>query len=315
VEHFTRLDRNFGGLSGSLGMAWNPNDQVTVKANIGRGYRAPVVAELTADGVHPGSGLFQSGSSNLKPEFNLQGDLGLFYRGTHVTASAELFHDHVSNYIYNGRLVAANGGDSLVMQGGQALPVFRYAQTTAQLQGGDLSLDIHPHPWDRLHFENTLSFVFARNLGGHGVAITDSTRYLPLIPPLRLNSELRYAFSKPVGRFANLFVKFGVQVVAAQDRFYAAYGTESRTPGYALLEAGAGADVIGAKGNTLFTVTMLGTNLADLAYQNNMSRLKYMEEFPANGTGRSGIYEMGRNVTLTLSVPFDLKPKAVPPGG
>ena len=242
----------------------------------------------------------------MKPEFNLQGDAGLFFTGTHITASLELFSNTVSNYIYNEKVAAQHGGDSLFVQDGKAFPVFQFRQTKALLQGGEVSVDIHPHPLDRLHFENTLAYVHAVNLGGDGSAVTDSTRYLPMIAPLHGSSELRYELGK-WGRFGGLFIKAGVQVYWAQDRFFSAYGTETRTPGYHLFDAALGGDVLDRHGRTVLTFTVAGTNLADAAYQSNMSRLKYFEPWPGNGSGHSGIYNMGRNVSLRIQVPFNLK--------
>jgi iron complex outermembrane receptor protein len=307
VKQFDAYSHTFAGGSGSVGMAYNVNGRLTLKANIGRGYRAPSAAEISAKGVHPGTGFEQLGDANFIPEFNLQEDIGFFYGGTHVSASAEVFNNHISNYIYNEKLAGVSGGDSLFTQNGQDFPVFKFRQTAAQLYGGEVSVDIHPHPLDRLHFENSVSFIIAENKGGNGAAITDSTRYLPLIPPLHTNSELRYDMRKQVGCLARVFIKFGVQVYAAQDRFYGAYGTETYTPGYTLLDAGLGGDIVNKSGRTLFTLTILGTNLADIGYQSNMNRLKYFDDHPVNGTGRSGIYNMGRNVSLKLVVPFDLK--------
>ena len=168
-----------------------------------------------------------------------------------------------------------------------------------------MSLDVHPHPFDRIHFENSLSLVIAENRGGGGAIITDSTKYLPLIPPLHLVSEVRYDLRKQVGLFAHMFFKVGMQVYWSQNRFYSASGTETRTPGYTLLDAGIGSDVVDKEGRTILTFTLLGSNLADVGYQSNMSRLKYFEDYPENGSGRSGIYNMGRNFSLKVVVPFD----------
>src|SRR5690606_40151654 len=284
--------RSFSGVSGGLGAAWNLNARTTLKAHVGRGYRAPNAVESTARGVHAGAGVMQLGDADLKPEFNLQEDLGLFYQGTHVTASEEVFHNLVSNYIYNEKLVSAAGGDSLLVQHGESLPVFKFRQTAARLYGGEVSLDIHPHPFDRIHFENSLSLVLAENTGGGGASISDSTKYLPLIPPLHLVSEIKYDLRKQIGVFAHMFFKVGLQVYWSQNRFYSAYGTETRTPGYTLLDAGIGSDVVDKGGRTILTITLLGSNLADVGYQSNMSRLKYFEDYPENGSGRSGIYNM-----------------------
>ena len=304
TEQFASYKHTFSGGSGSLGAAFNLNERLTLKANVARGYRAPNAAEISAKGVHPGTGFEQLGDADLRPEFNVQEDVGLFYGGTHVTASVELFHNSISNYIYNEKLLNTVGDDSLFAQGGSSYPVFKFRQTGARLFGGELSIDIHPHPWDWLHFENAVSLVLAENISGGGAIITDGTRYLPLIPPLHTNSELRADLKKPVGRFASIFIKLGLQVYAAQDRFFAAYGTETFTPGYTLLDAGLGADVRDAKGAKLFSFTVLGSNLMDLAYQSNMNRLKYFDSYPVNGTGRSGIYNMGSNISVRINVPI-----------
>src|SRR5690606_28406994 len=211
--------RSFSGVSGGLGAAWNLNARTTLKAHVGRGYRAPNAVESTARGVHAGAGVMQLGDADLKPEFNLQEDLGLFYQGTHVTASVEVFHNLASNYIYNEKLVSAAGGDSLLVQHGQSLPVFKFRQTAARSYGGEVSLDIHRHPLHRSHFEQSLSVVRAVNGVGGGATISDRTRLPPLIRPQHLVSELNYELRKRVGGFHHLFVKVGTQVDWAQDRY------------------------------------------------------------------------------------------------
>jgi iron complex outermembrane receptor protein len=304
VKQFDNYSHTFSGFSGSFGGTYSFSEKLTAKANIGRGYRAPNISEISAKGIHPGTGFLQLGDANFKPEFNLQEDLGIFFETKHVSGSAEVFNNIISNYIYNEKLQSLAGGDSLFEQNGNFYPVFKFRQTKAQLYGGELSLDIHPHPLDWLHFENSASLIYAANLGGNGSHITDSTRYLPFIPPFHTSTVLRASFRKKKGCFANIFVKAGFQYYAAQNRVYSAYGTETKTPGYTLLDAGLGADIVNRKGKTLFTLSVIGNNLADAAYQSNMSRLKYFDNYPVNGTGRSGIYSMGRNISFKLVIPL-----------
>jgi iron complex outermembrane receptor protein len=310
VKQFNFYKHTFSGLSASLGASYNMNDKICIKANIARGYRAPNVAEISAKGVHPGTGFEQLGDANFKPEFSLQEDIGVFYNSEHISGSIEVFNNSISNYIYNEKLVSLNGGDSIFMQNGNAFQVFKFRQTAAQLYGGEFNIDIHPHPLDWLHFENSVSVIYAMNLGGNGAIITNSTKYLPYIPPFHTNSELRANIKKKAICFSNIFVKVGVQYYATQNHFYGAYGTETKTNGYTLIDAGAGADVVNKKGNALFTLTILITNLGDIAYQSNMSRLKYFDNYPVNVSGRSGIYNMGRNINFKLTIPLNLKKAA-----
>lgn len=304
TQQFTHYAHTFTGASASAGATYNFSDAICIKANVSRGYRAPNVAEISAKGVHPGTGFQQLGETNLSPEFSLQEDAGFFVTTEHISASVELFNNNISHYIYNEKLLSVNGGDSLFVQNGNAYPVFKFRQTRAQLYGGELSFDIHPHPLHWLHFENSVSVLYGENLGGNGAVINDSTRYLPLIPPFHTNTELRADFKKAGKHLAGIYFRIGMQYYAPQDRAYLAYGTETKTPGYLLFDAGMGTAVVNKKGTTLFTIDLAATNLTDVAYQSNMSRLKYMDSYPVNGTGRSGIYDMGRNLSVKVIVPI-----------
>jgi iron complex outermembrane receptor protein len=307
AKQFDHYKHTFSGFSGSIGATYNLTQNFCLKVNVARGYRSPNIAEISAKGVHPGTGFEQLGDANFKPEFNLQEDVGLFFDVKHVSGSIELFNNIIDNYIYNEKLNGLNGGDSIFTQAGNDYPVYKFRQTKAQLYGGEFSLDIHPHPFDWLHFENTASVVYAVNLGGNGATITDSSKYLPYIPPFHSNSELRADIKKRLGCFTSIFIKVGVQYFAAQNRAFLAYNTETKTPSYTLLDAGIGANVVNKKGTTLFTLNITGNNLADMAYQSNMSRLKYFDNYPKNYTGRSGIYNMGRNISFKLIIPITIK--------
>jgi iron complex outermembrane recepter protein len=306
VKQFDAYSHTFSGLSGSLGTTFNLNENFYLKFNLARGYRSPNIAEISAKGVHPGTGFEQLGDANFKPEFSLQEDLGLFFDNEHISASAEAFNNIIDNYIYNEKLSSLLGGDSIYTESGNSYPVFKFRQTKAQLYGGEFSLDIHPHPLDWLHFENTASFIYAVNLGGNGAVISDSTRYLPYIPPFHTNSELRADIKKKIACFSGIYVRAGLQYYAAQDRFYSAYGTETKTASYTLIDAGLGFNVVNKKNVTLLSFNFSASNLSDAAYQSNMSRLKYFDNYPNNQTGRSGIYNMGRNFSFKLIIPLDL---------
>jgi iron complex outermembrane receptor protein len=52
----------------------------------------------------------------------------------------------------------------------------------------------------------------------------------------------------------------------------------------------------------LFTLFISGNNLADVAYQNHLSRLKYTDVNEI--TGRQGVYSVGRNFMLKINVPI-----------
>jgi iron complex outermembrane receptor protein len=75
------------------------------------------------------------------------------------------------------------------------------------------------------------------------------------------------------------------------------------TPAYTLLDASIGGDIVLDKHN-LCSIYVNGTNLADVAYQSHLSRLKYAAE--NNVTGKTGVYNMGRNISVKLIIPVEL---------
>ncbi len=299
---FSDFKHTFSGLSASFGATYNITQKLYMKANIARGYRAPNIAEISANGVHPGTLIYQIGNNSFKPEFSLQGDLGISYRSSHISGDLDLFNNRISNYIFNQKLLNHFGQDSVIVKGNQT---FKYQQSKAQLYGYDAFLDIHPYNW--LSFENSISSTYAFNKSANGIKISDSTKYLPLIPPLHTNTELRANLKPKAGCFRSLYFKIGMEYYSRQDRIFSAYGTETPTPGYILFNAGMGADIVNSRNKVLATINILGNNLANAAYQSNLSRLKYFEEYPDNQTGRSGIYNMGRNISFKLTFPVDFK--------
>jgi iron complex outermembrane receptor protein len=89
-----------------------------------------------------------------------------------------------------------------------------------------------------------------------------------------------------------------------QARPFTGYNTETATDGYALLNAGIGTDIL-SKGNTAFSLHIAANNITDETYQQHLSRLKYTAV--NNATGRSGVFNMGRNFSIKLNVPLNFK--------
>jgi iron complex outermembrane recepter protein len=290
----------FSGLSASLGATYSLTERLLLKANIARGYRSPNIAEISANGVHPGTLIYQIGNKELKPEFSVQEDIELSYRSDKVSGYIDVFNNNISNYIFNMRLLNQSGQDSVVVKGNQT---FKFQQVAAELSGGEAYLDIHPVDW--LHIENSVSLVTAVNKGGKGVTVTYESKYLPLIPPLHYISELRAEINRKIGIIRPEFLKFGIEIYGRQNRVYSENNTETPTPGYLLLSAGIGSSIYSEKGKKLMTFMILCNNLTDKTYQSHLSRLKYLEEFPVNKSGKQGIYNMGRNISFRLSIPLD----------
>ncbi len=292
-HRFTAFTSNFGGVTGSLGLSYQITSEVYTKLNISRGFRAPNIGELASNGVHDGTVRYEIGDSHLKAENSLQVDYALGYNSEHITAEVNLFANNINHYIFSRKLNSTAGGDSIT----DGYETYKFVSGNAQIMGGEASFDIHPHPFDWLHFENSFSYV-------HSVQKNqpDSTKYLPFTPPAKWKSDLRVDLRKTGTIFRNTYFEAGIEHYFVQNDFYAAFGTETRTPAYTLINAGIGTDIL-YHNRTFCSLYISGSNLADIAYQSHLSRLKYE---PVNyATGRTGVYNMGRNISIKLIVPIN----------
>ena len=71
------------------------------------------------------------------------------------------------------------------------------------------------------------------------------------------------------------------------------------------MNAGLGGSIGNTKGKEFCKVFVVVDNLLDQAYQSHLSRLKYAPGNPA--TGRQGVFNMGRNMSLKVLVPMNFK--------
>lgn len=129
----------------------------------------------------------------------------------------------------------------------------------------------------------------------------DSSKYLPQTPPARITTLLRADINNFSGNFQNTFFLIGMENYFAQKKFFEAFGTETATPGYTLFNLSLGTDIV-INNNNLFSVLMSVNNLTDIAYQSHLSRLKYGAVNEV--TGRTGVYNMGRNFSFKVIVPM-----------
>jgi iron complex outermembrane recepter protein len=297
---FSNYTHNFSGLSGSLGATYNFTEKLSVKANLSRGYRAPNIAEISANGVHPGTNIYQIGNANFVPEFNLQEDIGFAFTSKYLVVNFAVFNNTISNYIFNEKLLSAYGGDSVIVAGNQT---FKYQQGKAELYGGELSVDLHPIR--AIHFETVLSAVYGINLDIPAAQQSDSNKYVAMMPPLHGFSEISYNFDYKAYHLVNAFVKVQFAYYARQERVYLVNNTETPTSCYNLVNVGLGGGITNGKGKLLFNVYLMGNNIFDVAYQDHLSRLKYFEPYPTDPRPNHGIYNEGKNFGIKVDFPLE----------
>lgn len=268
-DRFVDFSRSFPGVSGSIGAVRTIGENVHVRINLSRGFRAPNLSELASNGEHEGTFRYEIGNRDLKPEYSLQGDLGLDFSSRHFSGQFAVFANRIDNYIFLSKTAEGNP------------PVFTYTSGNARLFGGEARLDFHPI--HSLHLGGTFSYVNGKQIGG---------TWLPMIPAPRLLTECKYEFTHGGQLLNNAFVAVELDWNARQDHFYAVDDTETATPAYTLLNMSAGADIV-IKGKKRAGLYLIADNILDTVWQSHLSRLKEM-----------GIYNMGRNITVKLVVPI-----------
>ena len=306
TPQFVPLQRNFSNWSGSFGVSYEPIAALTLKLNWARGFRAPTMAELSSNGSHEGTNRYEYGNKELQSETSWQLDAGIEYGSEHFNIGLSFFRNSVQDFIFYRKLLAVSGGDSLVTVDGKELTAFIFQQQHALLTGLEMNIDIHPHPLHWLHFENSFSWVRGQFEHPIDPASAGSDR-LPLIPAPRWNGELRGDFKKGIASLRNLYVKVETEKTWPQNRFFSGYDTETATNGYWLLNAAVGASITNQKKRSVATLHLILTNLGNLSWQSHLSRLKYLAINPV--TGRQGVFQPGRNLTLKLQCPLVWKQK------
>ena len=311
-------------MSASLGATYTLPYNLYLKGNVARGFRAPNVAECAANGVHDGTVVWELGDNTLKPETSLEGDLAFGMNHKEVSFELDGFVNSISNFIYAKGLLGVDGTDSinntLNAVGLGAAPVYKYTQGHALLYGGEAVLDIHPTaaPW--FDFKTSVSIV-----QGGLTGVADSVKVLPFMPPTRIIADIKINLNKVVANnpmdkvIKNTYIKFGVLACMQQNQVYQQYAiynaldnsdpayqaSKAATPGYFLLNLGAGGDLQTSKGHTFAKLYFVVNNLLNTTYMDYMSRFKYLPVNPVSG--RVGVFNMGRNISIKVIIPINIK--------
>lgn len=276
---FPGFKSNFSAVSGSTGMTARLSRIFNLKLNIGSGFRAPNIAELGSNGVHPGSNRYEIGNPTLHPENSLQIDGELSATVHWLSFSLNGYFNFINQYIYSRNL---NG--EMIFSNNRWYPVYRFVQGNAILTGFECSLDIHPV--DQLHFENSIDYVRATN--------ESIDMPLPFIPPVHTLHTLKWDFkTSKKSLFKMPYVTIEAEFHFRQERIDE---FETATPGYFLFNVAAGTSLRVQK--QLWTIFISGRNLTNTKYYDHLSRLKEV-----------GIYNAGWNLTFGIHIPFGIYAK------
>ncbi|HUQ96098.1 MAG TPA: TonB-dependent receptor, partial [Chitinophagaceae bacterium] len=260
------FQKSYVSANGNAGVSYNPVKAINIKVNASTGYRSPNLAELSSNGLHEGSFRYEIGSAALQAEQNLNTEVNLNYESGVLSIYTAAFVNRFRHFIY-----LAPTGTELY-----GFSIYRFLQGDARLYGGEAMVTVKP-------FKNvSISSQFATVTGR-----LKSDGYLPFIPADKWSSDV--TFSKPhIGLQTDVTVRGGVVYAFAQNHPGA---FETATPGYMLVNASA-LFIIHKKQKDI-RLSLAAENLTNKRYYDHLSRFKYF-----------GIYNTGRNVMLSLAVPF-----------
>ena len=264
--------RDYTALTGAVGAAYQLRPDLSVSANLGRAFRAPILQELFGNGVHEGTLRYERGDPALVPETSLALDGVVRYLTPHVYAEASAFANAIDNYIYP-RATAEVDPES-------GFAVYDFVQADARLVGAEARLDVHPHALHGLgvHLAGDLTRGTNR----------EADTPLPFVPPARLQTAVEYRADR-LGPARDVEARFGPTFVAAQRRD--ALPDEVPTDAYTVWSASASASF--PAGAAVLTPTLSVDNLTDAAYVDPLSRYRPF-----------GVPAPGRSVRLALRATF-----------
>jgi iron complex outermembrane recepter protein len=278
---FANYDFQFSTYAASFNVGYHINEHW--KANLLASFsrRAPQTNELLSNGIHHGTGTFEIGDINLRPENSKLISLSSHYenaQGT-VKASATVYRNDIRNFIY-----LQPRPDSFVLTIAGAFARRDFRQTDAVLYGGDAAIE-----WQlfkNINWASRVSVLRARD--------KKANDWLILMPPDRMQHELNIGIKS-----GNLFRNnsLGVQMVNTFRQYRTpseARGKQDFSPapaGYTLLNLQLATTV--QLGNHPVSIGITAHNLLNQRYREYLNAQRYFAD------------EMGRDISIRIKIPFE----------
>jgi iron complex outermembrane receptor protein len=237
---------------------------LNVKLNISTGVRMPNLAELSSNGLHEGVFNYELGNPNLKNERSISANMYCLLSYPKMEITVSPFYNYFYNYVY----LAPAGREWY------GFPVYLYLQQNAKQYGGEANVSWKIQSKWRLQ----------ANYSGM-VSMTSDGKYTPFNPAQKSSQTLVF---NPV------FNKVSASFFVSNDYVFEQthlYQGETKTPSYLLQNIGC--NFKAGKPSFQYQISISVNNLTNKKYYDHLSRLKNL-----------GVYNIGRNIALTLKINF-----------
>jgi iron complex outermembrane receptor protein len=275
-----RADVSYIPLSGSLSASWDVNSQNKLGLAFTHSQRAPQIQELFSDGFHHATRSYEIGNANLKKELSNNLDLSYQFDASWVRADVNLFHNWVSDYIYQQRdaaqLFNAEDGEFIANDSdcAECFPLLHSQQKAAIFKGFEAKT-VFPL------MDNKLGLVDLTLFGDYTRGTFDNGGDVPRMPPLRYGVQVSYDKNE---WSSNVRLTRGEAQTNAGEN-------ETTTPAYLLLNLGTQYKIAHFAQSDILLFAK-GKNLLD---ENIRSSVSYLRNFSP---------EMGRSAEVGIRVSY-----------
>ncbi|MEY3280669.1 MAG: hypothetical protein RL674_654, partial [Pseudomonadota bacterium] len=275
-----RADVSYIPLSGSLSASWDVNSQNKLGLAFTHSQRAPQIQELFSDGFHHATRSYEIGNANLKKELSNNLDLSYQFDASWVRADVNLFHNWVSDYIYQQRdaaqLFNAEDGEFIANDSdcAECFPLIHSQQKAAIFKGFEAKT-VFPL------MDNKLGLVDLTLFGDYTRGTFDNGGDVPRMPPLRYGVQVSYDKHE---WSSNVRLTRGEAQTNAGEN-------ETTTPAYLLLNLGTQYKIAHFAQSDILLFAK-GKNLLDENIRNSVS---YLRNFSP---------EMGRSAEVGIRVSY-----------
>jgi iron complex outermembrane recepter protein len=281
-------DLLFTNLSGNTGLTYKASPAVRFNFAASTAWRAPQPNELYANGLHHGAARIEKGNTELSAERSNNLSASVLINTSKWDIDAGIYIKEINDFIF----LEPTFPPELTIRG--AFPSFRYNQTNARLHGSDVTIQytVNAH-W--------LGTVKASVLRAWNKTAKD---WLIQMPADRYETEVTYRFGN-AKKINDTYISFSSTYVLRQKRVPGSGNIEvpgtgtkqsdylAPPPAYFLLALEAGTQLKMKHENWGLILSI--TNLGNLAYRDYMNAFRYFSD------------EMGRNISLRLKIPFNIK--------
>jgi len=275
INRAYQIDKvKFTTVSGSIEVDRIISEKWTGGVNATFAQRAPGINELYSSGLHHGVAALEYGDENLMVESSYKFSASAIYQTSQWTFDALAYTNWIQNFIY-----LQPDGTALTVRG--AFPVFQYKQVDATLNGLDLSLNYDFNK--AISFYSKSSLLWAQN--------RSIDEPLIFMPSNRIDFGFNYRFLK-MWKKVNPSFGAGLNHVFEQNRVPEGVDFTEAPEAYTLIQLKGGLEIPFEKQTIKLDITI--NNVLNTVYRDYMNRFRYYAD------------EMGRNVTLSLKVPFTL---------